>query len=244
MKNYLTFLSFAILITMAISSNAQVVITDDGSPESIQSSAVFELQSTSKGFLVPKMTTAQRNAISSPAAGLLVYDTTLKRFFVHDGSEWRSTGSSWLGSTTRIKLLPKDFVGTLGGGKGDKTASAIYDDDSGNDSYALTTTENSSYLAAFIAIPSGYKATAVTIYGSSTEDSFYVYKGDITSTDNLEISGNSDHLGAEEISASGGTVTFSSPVSSTTTNYLIIAVSFNTKNTDLLYGGYVAITPD
>ena len=36
------------------------------------------------------MTTAQRTAIASPAAGLLVYDTTLKSLFMHDGIQWQT----------------------------------------------------------------------------------------------------------------------------------------------------------
>jgi hypothetical protein len=40
-------------------------------------SSILDLSSTTKGFLPPRMTTAQRNTISSPTAGLIVYDTTL-----------------------------------------------------------------------------------------------------------------------------------------------------------------------
>ena len=40
-----------------------------------QSTAMFEMQSTTKGFLLPRMTSAQRTAISSPAVGLMVYQT-------------------------------------------------------------------------------------------------------------------------------------------------------------------------
>lgn len=236
--------AFLMLLCLLVPLNGQVVITDDGSPEAINSSAVFELQSTSKGFLVPKMTTTQRNAISSPATGLLIFDTTKNKFYVYDGSRWVTSESNWLGSTTRIKLLPKDFVGTLVGSKGKNNALSIYDDAADDDSFAMTTTEDGSYLVAFVAIPSGYNATAVTIYGSDTSEDFYVYEGDISTTDDLRISGNSDYLGTAEITSSGGTVTFSSAVSSTTTNYLIVAISFTNAGTDLLYGGYVAIEPD
>src|SRR5438067_5161014 len=37
--------------------------------------AILDLTSTTKGALLPRMTTAQRNAISSPATGLLIYQT-------------------------------------------------------------------------------------------------------------------------------------------------------------------------
>jgi hypothetical protein len=46
-------------------------------------SALLQLSSTTKGFLPPRMTTTQKNAISSPAAGLVVYDTTLNKICVY-----------------------------------------------------------------------------------------------------------------------------------------------------------------
>ncbi len=46
-------------------------------------SSILELESTNKGFLVPRMTTAQRNAIISPANSLLVFDTDFQCFFYY-----------------------------------------------------------------------------------------------------------------------------------------------------------------
>ena len=46
-------------------------------------SALMDIASTSKGFLPPRMTTTQKNAIASPAAGLVVYDTTLAKLCVY-----------------------------------------------------------------------------------------------------------------------------------------------------------------
>jgi hypothetical protein len=49
-------------------------------------SAIVQLESTTQGFLPPRMTTAQRTAISSPAAGLCVFDTDLQNLcFFRDG---------------------------------------------------------------------------------------------------------------------------------------------------------------
>jgi len=45
-------------------------------------SAILQVSSTTQGFLPPKMTTTQKNAITSPAAGLIVYDTTLNKLCV------------------------------------------------------------------------------------------------------------------------------------------------------------------
>lgn len=52
-------------------------------------SALVNITSTSKGFLMPRMTTTQVNAISSPATGLEAYDTTLNSPKVYDATAWR-----------------------------------------------------------------------------------------------------------------------------------------------------------
>ncbi len=51
-------------------------------------SALMELQSTTQGFVAPKMTTAQKLAISTPLEGLIVYDTDLNSPFFFDGGSW------------------------------------------------------------------------------------------------------------------------------------------------------------
>ncbi len=57
-------------------------------------SAQLELASTTKGFLVPRMTSAQKLAIASPADGLLVYDTdTQMHWFYKSGIGWTIAGS-------------------------------------------------------------------------------------------------------------------------------------------------------
>ncbi|MCF8255669.1 MAG: hypothetical protein K9J84_13915, partial [Bacteroidia bacterium] len=50
-------------------------------------SALFAIDSTVKGFLLPRMTTVNRDGISSPAIGLLLYDTTLNMLSVYT-SNW------------------------------------------------------------------------------------------------------------------------------------------------------------
>ena len=51
-------------------------------------SAIVEMRSTTKGFLPPRMTTTQKNAISSPAAGLVVYDETTNKLACYNGTTW------------------------------------------------------------------------------------------------------------------------------------------------------------
>ena len=51
-------------------------------------SAQVSIDSTTRGFLPPRMTTTQKNAIASPAAGLVVYDSTTSKLCCYNGSTW------------------------------------------------------------------------------------------------------------------------------------------------------------
>lgn len=56
-------------------------------------SALLDVQSTTKGVRMPNMTTTQKNAITSPAAGLMVFDTTLSKLCVYSGAAWQTVTS-------------------------------------------------------------------------------------------------------------------------------------------------------
>jgi hypothetical protein len=51
-------------------------------------SAKLQIDSTTQGFLPPRMTTTQKNAISSPASGLIVYDTDTNKLCCYNGTSW------------------------------------------------------------------------------------------------------------------------------------------------------------
>lgn len=55
--------------------------------------ALLHLASTTKGFLPPVMTTTQKNAISSPPEGLVVYDSTLHTLCVRVAAAWETVTS-------------------------------------------------------------------------------------------------------------------------------------------------------
>jgi len=55
-------------------------------------SSILDVQSTTKGVRFPNMTTTQKNAISSPALGLVVFDTTLAKLCVYTGA-WQTITS-------------------------------------------------------------------------------------------------------------------------------------------------------
>jgi len=72
--------------------------TDGTAPHA---SAMLDVQSTTKGMLVPRMTTAQRSAISSPATGLMVFDTNTGGFWFYDGTAWADLSAGGAGVWTQ-----------------------------------------------------------------------------------------------------------------------------------------------
>ncbi|KGO91575.1 GEVED domain-containing protein [Flavobacterium subsaxonicum] len=87
MKLKQLFLSLGVAL-VATAASAQVKI--GANPTTINSTAELEIESTTKGFLPPRLTTAQRDAIVSPAEGLTIYNTTTKCLNWYDGLAWFS----------------------------------------------------------------------------------------------------------------------------------------------------------
>jgi hypothetical protein len=90
---------------LGIGLSQSVAINSTGAPA--DPSSALDLQSTSKGFLVPRMTLSDRNSIASPAIGLLIYQTNSNPgFYYYNGSDWvqgiGATGAT--GSTGSIGL--------------------------------------------------------------------------------------------------------------------------------------------
>ena len=64
-----------------------------GAISGVHASSILDVQSTTQGFLPPRMTTTQKNAIASPASGLVVYDTTLGKLCVRGAAAWETITS-------------------------------------------------------------------------------------------------------------------------------------------------------
>lgn len=79
-------------------TGGNAILTDNGrvviGGTTIDNSALLNVQSTTRGFLMPRMTTTEKNAIATPATGLQVYDTTLNQINVYNGTAWVGVGSS------------------------------------------------------------------------------------------------------------------------------------------------------
>lgn len=79
---------------VAFKSNGVAFIEEYGLGSTIDPSALFQLNSTVKGFLPPRMTTTQINAIPSPIEGLMVYNSTLGALCFKDSTGWRKVSHS------------------------------------------------------------------------------------------------------------------------------------------------------
>ena len=107
MKKQFLLLSLSFLSIAA--GFAQVSITPDNTPPG--TSAMLDVQSTTKGMLIPRMTAAQRTAIASPASGLMVYQTDgTAGIYCYNGTVWTVLSSGGGGGSG------EHYVGELFGG--------------------------------------------------------------------------------------------------------------------------------
>ena len=98
-------------------------------------SAMLDVASTTKGMLIPRMATADRAAIASPATGLIVYDTDLNQFYFWNGTTWTavptganannywtlSAGNLYNNAGTNVGIgitVPTSFLDVMGNSAG------------------------------------------------------------------------------------------------------------------------------
>lgn len=106
-------------------------------------SAALDITSTTKGLLIPRMTTAERTAIASPAKGLMVFDNTTSTYWFYNGSAWAEiTG----GGNSNFSLPYSGSVAS--------TSAALNIANTG-DGKAITASSTSSFTAAIEATGNG-----------------------------------------------------------------------------------------
>src|SRR5215831_4590287 len=119
MKNFILLL---FIMTVVQTSNliAQNIFPSTGAAgigtTTPNASSLLEIKSTSKGLLISRMTQTQRNAIASPATGLLIYQTDhTQGFYYYNGTAWtavtqKSKGWSVTGNSGTNPST--NFIGT------------------------------------------------------------------------------------------------------------------------------------
>ena len=84
---------FFVILSFGLLAQGVGINTDGSNPDA---SSILDVKSNSKGVLIPRMTLSERSSISTPASGLLVYQTNgTSGFYFYDGSGWvrLATGS-------------------------------------------------------------------------------------------------------------------------------------------------------
>jgi len=81
-------------------------------------SAAFQVDSTTRGLAMPRMTSTQRNAITSPLTGLVVYNLTTSKISQYNGTAWEDIGVTGLGAGDEAHFGIEPSVGTTFGAAG------------------------------------------------------------------------------------------------------------------------------
>lgn len=143
--------------------------------------SVLDVSSTQSAFLPPRMTTAQRDAISAPPAGSVLYNTTTSSLEYYGGSGWlKAGGSSGLalfesnGTFVVPQGVTKIYVTAAGGGGGGSGGCASGRSGSGGGSGAAV------YKQAYTVTP--LQSLAITIGAGGTAGAGCAAGGAGTST--------------------------------------------------------------
>ncbi len=123
-----TLLAFIIVISLSTQVISQNVGIGTNTPIA---SSILELKSTTKGVLLPRMSQAERLAITSPAQGLLVYQLNIDTgFYYYSGNGWKGlakAGSSGGGTTQLNKIFYGKSIDDGGGDSHTEIWTANYD---------------------------------------------------------------------------------------------------------------------
>jgi hypothetical protein len=155
---------FLLSLQAGLVSGQGVAINETGA--AAHTSSMLDIQSTTKGVLIPKMTTAQRTSIASPAVGLLVFDTVTESFWFNSSTgwveladatsnPWQTSGSNIYFNTGNVGIGDATPAADLTVGNGDKfqvestRGNMTFTDDSASIKFPSTTSLNRPMIFLF-----------------------------------------------------------------------------------------------
>lgn len=190
--------------------------------------AALDIASNSKGLLIPRLTTSERDLIAAPATGLIIYNTTTKDIEFFNGTSW--------GRQMELKMNAQMLLGTASAASSslplsqpsNPTLASIVSDFS-----AMPTTtgfKNITPATGHVAFQNG-----TTLIGSNvitmTNTSGFLPGGYLTETTNNDLIYIEDC--AKVVSVTATTVVMDKPAKASTTS----PIRFNVTNPNIDYGG-------
>jgi trimeric autotransporter adhesin len=138
-----------VLLSMSCFGQSVAINSDGSSPDA---NAILDLKSTTKGILIPRMSSSNRANISN-TKGLLVYDTTVNSFWYNNGNGWISLTAAT--GTTAPGSVNTDSIGVLPGNNiaiGPFTLKNLYPNGTNNAGFGINVMQSDtsgSFNAAF-----------------------------------------------------------------------------------------------
>lgn len=220
-----------------------VSINANGDPA--DASAILDVSSTTKGILLPRMTKTKRDNISSPATGLLIFQTNATvGFYYYDGSTWVEIGSaSSLSSptvTTTAASSIAETSATSGGnvtsdGGATVTSYGVCWDTSSNPTKSNSTTNDGSGTGSFSSSITGLSAGTtyyVRAYATNSQGTSYGSEESFTSSSAPVAVGDSYQGGTVFYILQSGDAGYDANVQ----HGLIVSGDLNSSNKDTEYG--------
>ena len=186
-------------------------------------SAKLDISSTNKGLLAPRMTAAQKTAISLPANGLLIYQTDgVTGFYINTGTSaspaWLRVNTDWTKTGNDIAFTTGNIstTGTLTGGNTNTSTISGFAANVGNitAAYNISAADNGKILQSTSAtaititiptgLPTGFNCTVVQMgAGQLTFSGTYFNRGSFTKSASQYSIVSIIHLGSDKIIVSG-----------------------------------------
>ncbi len=177
MKKLRLLFFLAFLFSSLTNHSQSLAINTSGT--AADASAMLDISSVTKGLLVPRMTTVERDAIGSPANGLIIYNSSVSSLEHYNGSSWVSLSKGFVpytGATAAVNLGAFDLkvngltVGLGGGSISSNTGighDALLVNTTGDYNSAVGTRALYSNTTGFANSATGYQALFSNTIGQS-----------------------------------------------------------------------------
>lgn len=186
-------------VSLGLLSNRALISATNG--RAMQPSAMLQVESTTLGFLLPRMTSTQRNAIASASQGLMVYTTTP----ADEGVYYYNSGSSYQGWTRLLNSSGSqtltgslDILGTLN--------TSVYSGSSAyisGDVYVGGKVTAQEFYTQYVSSSIIYQSGS-TKFGDSLDD-IHQRTGSLNITGSVNIAGNLNSTGDTRLTIGSGT---------------------------------------